>query len=114
MDRILIEDLEVCFRVGVTEAERGQPQRLLITVELETDIEAAVAADDLTRTIDYSAVARRLVAWGEGKSWCLIETLASEAAGLVRREFGAQRVRVRVKKFAVPGARYVAVEIERP
>jgi FolB domain-containing protein len=66
MDRILIEDLEVHFRVGVSEEERARPQRLLITVEMETDVGAAAAADDLQRTIDYSAVASRLIAWGEG------------------------------------------------
>jgi dihydroneopterin aldolase len=44
----------------------------------------------------------------------LIEKLAVDIADLARVEFGAQRVRVRVKKFAVPRARYVGVEVERP
>lgn len=114
MDRILIEDLEVHFRVGVPEAERSRPQRMLITVEMETDLSAAAAADDLEQTIDYSRVARRLVAWGNGRSWHLIEKLAADVADLVCGEFGAQGARVCVKKFAVPGARYVAVEVRRP
>jgi len=114
MDRILIEDLEVKFCVGVPETERARPQRLLITVEMETDFGAAAAADDLQRTIDYAAVASRLTTWGEGGSWRLIERLAVELAELVCAEFGAQRVRVCVKKFFLPEARYVAVEVVRP
>lgn len=114
MDRILIEDLEVRFCVGVPESERSQPQRLLICLDLETDFAAAAASDGLEHTIDYSAVAGRLIVWGEGKSWRLIETLAVEIADWIRSEFGARCVRVRVKKFVVPGTRYVAVEVERP
>ena len=32
MNKIIINDLEVSYRVGVPDAERAQPQRLLITV----------------------------------------------------------------------------------
>lgn len=35
MDQIIINELEVFMRVGVPEAERAKPQRLLLTVELE-------------------------------------------------------------------------------
>ncbi len=57
MDRIAIEDLEVFARVGVPDAERARPQRLLLTLFLSLDVAAAALADDLTRTIDYAAVA---------------------------------------------------------
>jgi dihydroneopterin aldolase len=114
MNRILIEDLEVRACVGVSEAERARPQRLLITVEMEADFEAAAASDDLRDTIDYSAVAKRLVDWTEGGRWRLIEKLAVEVADLVRAEFGARRVRVEVKKFVVPATRHVAVQVRRP
>ncbi len=41
MSRISIVDLEVFYRVGVPDAERAQPQRLLLTVEMESDFSAA-------------------------------------------------------------------------
>jgi dihydroneopterin aldolase len=44
----------------------------------------------------------------------LIETLASDIAALVLREFGARRVHVEVKKFIIPEARHVSVRISRP
>jgi FolB domain-containing protein len=112
-DKIIIEDLEIHCRVGVPDDERAQPQRLLLTVEMEHDCSAAAAADDLTRTIDYGAVSRRLLTLGKDRSWKLIETLAVEIADLARTEYGAASVRVMVKKFVLPEARWVAVEVQR-
>lgn len=112
-DVVTIADLEVFYRVGVPDAERAHPQRLLLTVTMHADVSAAAASDDLARTIDYSAVARRLSSLGEGREWRLIETLAVEIADRVRAEFGAHRVGVEVKKFILPQTRYVAVRVER-
>jgi FolB domain-containing protein len=114
MDTISIHDLEVRYRVGVPEAERAEPQRLLLTVAMEHDFTAAAAGDDLARTVDYFAVSRRLLGFGEGRSWRLIETLAVDIAGVVLLEFGAARVTVEVKKFVLPEARWVAVRVTRP
>ena len=112
-DRIDIVDLEVFYRVGVPDAERREPQRLLLTVEMDLDFGPAAAGDDLSRTIDYFAVSRRLLALGEGREWRLIETLAVEVAELVLREYPALRVGVEVKKFILPETRHVAVRVER-
>ncbi len=112
-DEISLVDLEVFYRVGVPDAERARPQRLLLTVVMRRDVSAAAASDDLTQTIDYYAVSRRLLALGEGREWRLIETLAGEIADLVRREFGADSVAVEVKKFILPETRYVSVRVER-
>ncbi len=114
MDLIAIRDLEVWYHVGVPDAERVRAQRLLLDVEMECDVSAAAAGDDLTRTIDYYAVSRRLLALGEGRSWKLIERLAVEIADLVVGEFGATRVTVEVKKFILPETRHVSVRVSRP
>jgi 7,8-dihydroneopterin aldolase/epimerase/oxygenase len=112
-DLILIEDLEVHYRVGVPASERAEPQRLLLCVELVHDFTEAAASDDLHRTLDYYAVTRRLLEYGQGRSWRLIETLAVQIAELVLEEFQAATVRVTVKKFILPETRYVAVHVER-
>lgn len=109
----MISDLAVEFRVGVTEAERARAQHLLLTVEMEQDFCAAAARDDLEQTIDYYAVCQRLLGYGEGRSWKLIETLAVDIASLVRADFGAARVAVTVKKFVIRQAAYVAVRVQR-
>jgi len=113
MSKITIVDLEVFFRVGVPAAERAKPQRLLLTMDMDFDFAAAARTDRITRTIDYFAVAQRLLKHGEGRSWRLIEKLATDVADLVLSEFKPQRVTVEVKKFSIPQARYVSVSLTR-
>ncbi len=114
MDQIIIQDLEVLYRVGVPDQERAQPQRLLLTVELEHDFTLAAQADDLEKTIDYYRLSRRLIAFGEDREWKLIETLAVHLAAMILREFKPGRVAVEVKKFVLPEARWVSVSVRRP
>lgn len=113
MSTITLADLEVHCRVGVPDAERAQPQRLLLTIEMQHDFTRAAATDDLRETIDYYAVSRRLLAFGEGRSWKLIEKLASDIAAMVLADFGATAVTVEVKKFIIPEARHVSVRLTR-
>jgi dihydroneopterin aldolase len=112
-DTITLADVEVHYRVGVPDAERAQPQRLLLTIEMQHDFARAAASDDLRETIDYYAVSRRLLKFGEGRSWKLIEKLASDIAALVLADFGAASVSVEVKKFIIPEARHVSVRLTR-
>lgn len=113
LDRIVLCDLEVFYRVGVPESERSAPQRLLVTLEMEHDLAPAGAADDLARTIDYGKVAERLLRLGENREWRLLEAVAEEIARVALTEFGAAAARVEVKKFIVPRAAHVSVRIER-
>jgi FolB domain-containing protein len=112
LNKIIIKDLEVFYHVGVPDEERAHPQRLLITVEMEHDFSEAAKIDDLTKTIDYFAVAQRLLKFGEGRSWKLLEKLANDITTLVINEFHASGVTVEIKKFIIPEARYVAVRTE--
>ncbi len=114
MDTIIIEDLEVWFHVGVPGEERAQPQRLLISLEMQLNLSPSAADDDLEKTINYYAVSRRILGLGEGRGWKLIETLAEEIAAVVLKDFKPDSVTVEVKKFILPEARHVAVRIRRP
>ena len=114
MSKISIADLEVSYRVGVPEAERVKPQRLLLTVEMDFDFSAAAASDDIRDTIDYFAVSQRLLKFGDGQSWKLIETLAADIVDLVLAEFKPSSVTVEVKKLSIPQARHVSVKLQKP
>jgi dihydroneopterin aldolase len=113
MSQISIIDLEVFYRVGVPVAERVKPQRLLLTVEMEFDFSAAAGSDDVRDTIDYFAVSQRLLKFGDGREWKLIEKLAADIASLVLAEFKPQSVTVEVKKFPIPEARHVSIKLAR-
>ena len=113
MDKITICELEVFYRVGVTEEERAQPQRLLLTVEILHDFSKAAATDDLAETIDYHAVSQRLLHLGDDCHWDLIETVAVDIAQMIQEDFAVKTVSVEVKKFAIPQARHVAASALR-
>jgi FolB domain-containing protein len=113
MSRISIIDLEVFYRVGVPGAERAKPQRLLLTVEMDFDFSAATKTDSIADTIDYFAVSQRLLKFGDGKNWKLIEKLAADICEMILSEFKPQSATVEVKKFPIPQARHVSVSITR-
>src|SRR6516162_6146388 len=113
MSRISIVDLEVFCRVGVPDGERAQPQRLLLTVDMDFDFSGAAKTDDIAGTIDYFAVSQRLLKFGERREWKLIEKLATDLADAVLSGFKPQSVTVEVKKFPIPQARHVSVQIRK-
>lgn len=107
--KISIVDLEVFYYIGVPDEERAEPQRLLLTVELDTDFSIATKNDSIADTTDYFAVTQRLLIFGEGREWNLIEKLASDIADMVLAEYRPDSIRVEVKKFVIPQAKYVSV-----
>lgn len=113
MSKISIVDLEVFYRIGVTEQERSAPQRLLICAEMEFDFSRASASDRVEDTINYFDVSQDLLRLGEGRSWNLLEKLAAEIGDLIVSKYKPQSVTVEVKKFPIPQARYVSVTVRR-
>ncbi len=113
MARIVIVDLEVHYCVGVTDEERAQPQRLLLTVEMNLDFSAAALTDRVEKTINYQRVVEDLLAFGEGRNWRLLEKLVSNIADQLLAQYKPDSIFVEAKKFVIPQARYVAVSVTR-
>lgn len=115
MDLVFLRDLSVRTVIGVDERERAAPQEVLVTLELEADLGAAAATDDLSCSIDYSAVATLVRQHAEASRFRLLEAFAGSIATLVLERFPPVRaVRVRVEKpRVIPGARSVGVELHR-
>lgn len=113
MDTIVISELEVRYRVGVSDDERRSPQRLLLNVEMGDDFSSAITTDSIAHTVDYFAVSQVLLKFGEGKEWKLIEKLASDIAQMILTRFKPASICVEVKKFVIPEARFVAVRVTR-
>ena len=113
MFKICIKQLEVFYHVGVPDEERASPQRLLVTVDMEVDGAASAASDDLKHTIDYFSVSRDLLAFGEGRSWKLIEKLSADLADMILNRYQPESVAVEVQKFIIPEARFISVSCTR-
>jgi 7,8-dihydroneopterin aldolase/epimerase/oxygenase len=112
-DRIHIEELEVFARVGVSDEERAAPQRLVLNVTFWPRVSLRHLGEDISRTIDYSAVCAETRRLATARSDRLLETLAGEIADHLLRTFPARRVAVEVRKFALPDAQYAAVIVNR-
>ena len=114
MDIIYLNDLTIETVIGVFEWERRIKQTVRIDLEMATDIRKAAASDHLDDTLDYKAVAKRLIAFVSESEFQLVETLTERVAEIVRDEFAVPWVRVRVnKKGAVRHAGDVGVVITR-
>ncbi len=113
-DRIYLRGLEIHAVVGVYAQERARPRRLRVDLDIACDTRMAAARDDLALTQDYDAIAKRLRELAASMQPALLETLAERMAELLRKEFGAPWVRLRIDKpGAVQGVAGVGIVIER-
>ena len=102
LDRISLEGLRVFARHGVHEYERRDGQEFVIDAVLWVDTRAAAASDDLSLTVDYGAVADRLVKLAGEPPVRLIETLAQRLADGCLLETGVEEVEITVHKPHAP------------
>ena len=101
-DILLVEDIRFYGHHGVSKAEQTVGVWFSVDAELAVDLSAAAVSDDLGSTVDYGAVARRIVEVGTKERVNLIERLAGLIAQTLLREFPAREVRVRVRKLTPP------------
>ncbi len=113
-DLVLIEGLEIRTVIGIYDWEREIRQMVRLDLEMAWDIRKAAQTDDIADTLDYKAVAKRLIAFVEASSFGLIEALAEHCARIVLEEFQVPWLRLKLSKpGAVRGSENVAVLIER-
>lgn len=112
-DRLIIHELVASCRLGVHEWEQRAPQPVWIDLELAIDAASAAAHDDVAQAVDYGRLVTLVKQHAEQRPVHLLETLAESIAALILTTCSAPEVRVRVKKRALPGLDYAAVEIVR-
>lgn len=114
MDIVFIEALEIETVIGIYDWERKIRQKVVLDIEMGFDNRKPAASDRIEDTVNYKAVAKRLIAFVEDAHFELVETLAERCAGIIRDEFHVPWVRVKLSKpGAVTGSKAVGVVIER-
>jgi dihydroneopterin aldolase len=114
MDIIFIRDLRIDTVIGIYDWERSIRQTIRLDLEMAADIARAATSDRIEDTLNYKAVAKRVIAFVEQSEFQLVETLAERIAELVRNEFPVPWLRLTLNKGgAVRGAQGVGVIIER-
>ena len=101
-DHIVIERLEFRGRCGVTPEERAKPQPMAIDLELQCDLEPAGFSDNLSHTIDYAAVATRVVQAASAQEACLLEAMAERLLTTLFDEFPVEKVSLWIRKLHPP------------
>jgi dihydroneopterin aldolase len=114
MDKIFIHALKTETIVGIFDWERQIRQTVVMDIEFSADIRKAATSDSIDDTLNYKAVAKRVLALVEESSFHLVETLAEHVAMLVLEEFGVSWVSLSLSKpGAIRSSRDVGVTLER-
>jgi len=114
MDIVFINELRIETIIGIYDWERKVKQTVSLDLEMGTDISKSAATDAIEDTLNYKAVAKRLIAFVEDSEYLLVETLAEKITEIVLSEFSVPWLKLTVRKpGAVRGSRDVGVIIER-
>ena len=114
MDIIYLKDLRIDTIIGVYDWERRTRQTIILDIEIAADISKAAKSDAIEDTLNYKAVAKRLISFVENSEFQLVETLAERIAEVLLNDFNIPWLRLTVnKQGAVRGVRDVGVIIER-
>ena len=113
-DRIFLRGLTAECIIGFIDWERRIKQTVVVDLELPVDCARAAATDEVTETVDYKRVAKRVLAYIEASEFKLVETLAQRLVELLLAEFALDWVRLSLSKpGAIRSSRDVGVSIER-
>ena len=114
MDIIYLRGLKIETIIGVFDWEREIKQTVVLDLEMAADIRQAAATDELEDTLNYKAVAKRLIDFVSHSEFKLVETLSERICEIVLTEFSVPWVRLQLNKpGAVRGAQDVGILIER-
>ena len=114
MDKILLRDIRLQMKVGTTEQERGQAQPCRVDLTLWRPLEKA-RGGRLDKTVDYSAVYRRVERLCQSRTFTLLEEAALLICKELLKDFPVRKVKVRIGKTTpfTEKLAFVGVEVER-
>ena len=96
--KIVLEDYRLDLDIGFHEFEIGNPQRLLVTVEVWVDERSFSADDEAGSAWDYDFLRTEIGALVAGRRFNLQETVVREIYDLVAARRGVTALRVSARK----------------
>lgn len=110
--RILLEDFDLPIDIGFHDFEVGNPQRILVTIEVWVDEQSFAGSDHADHAWNYDFLRSSVVELTQGRRFNLQETLAREIYDKVAARKGVIALRVNTRKPDVyPDCRAVGVEL---
>ncbi len=114
MDKIIIRDLLTRGHIGISDRERSSEQDILVNVVLFTDTHKAGVSDSIEDCVNYSTMAKKILALAEDNQRKTMEAFAQDIADMCLDHAMVNKVIVRAEKTsAVRFTKSVGVEIER-
>jgi dihydroneopterin aldolase len=87
LGKITLKELQYSLLIGVTEQERQQLQPVFIDLDLYLDITHAIQSQDITRTVNYSDVQKKIQEYLKDKEYILLERCCDDVATFVFTSF---------------------------
>lgn len=110
--RIFLHDYDLPVDIGFHDFEIGNPQRLLVSVDIWVDADAFASQDSAAAAWNYDFLRTEIRRMTEGRRYNLQETLAREIYDLLAARAGVTGLRISTRKPDVyPDCAGVGVEI---
>ena len=111
---VFVRDLNLMALIGIHDAEKIKPQRIIVNIDLSVQETEGPMADDISHVVSYEIVVKKVEAIVAAGHVNLVETLAEKFAEACLKDKRVVAARVRLEKpDIIPNARSVGVEIER-
>ena len=111
---VFVRDLTMLALIGIHDAEKIKPQRIVVNVDLSVQETEGPMSDEIDHVVSYEIVVKKIEAIVAAGHVNLVETLAEKFAEACLRDKRVLAARVRIEKpDIIPNARSVGVEIER-
>ena len=111
---VFVKDLSMLALIGIHDAEKIKPQRIVVNIDLSVQETEAPMPDDISHVVSYEIIVKKCEAIVAEGHVNLVETLAEKFADACLKDRRVAAARVRIEKpDIIPNARSVGVEIER-
>ncbi len=110
-DSMEIRGLSLTCHIGVPDEERATPQEVRADIALELTHPLSGLAEELTATVDYDALSRRLAEEAARIPRKLIETLAEDLAAVCKATPHVARASITIRKYILPQTEHVSVTV---
>ncbi len=111
---VFVRDLTLLALIGIHDAERIKPQRIVVNIDLSVQEAESPMPDDISHVVSYEIIVKKCEAIVAEGHVNLVETLAEKFAETCLKDKRVTAARVRIEKpDIIPNARSVGVEIER-
>ncbi|MDP8976636.1 MAG: dihydroneopterin aldolase [Actinomycetota bacterium] len=103
-DHIELRGLRLMGIHGALAEEQARPQPFEADLEVEADLAAAAATDDLSDTVDYAALVEAMARVVDSERYALLESLAERMAEVVMADDRVRAVTIAIRKLRPPVA----------